>query len=685
MEPPAASQPPATISFARRRRRWRIARNVLLAILTAIFAVWLLLFITKGRFLRHPFESIASSLSDRTVKVGGNFQLYFAPLRIKFVAEELAVSNPQWAKENTLFAARRIEARIAPLSLLLGHRHVYALDLDRGVINLEWDAGHRRNTWTFATSGEGKPFEMPRIDRANITGTQIHYIDPQMPLLANLTIDPIAATDTRIGKAVGLKGSGTFRTTTFRMTAELLSPDASLSGAENRLQARAWAANSIIDVSGTLPALTEFEGVPLKVAAKGKDLSDLMAVIDVAIPQTRSYGLKAQLVKDAQTYRFTGMTGTFGQSDLSGRFTVTNAQRLRLDASLETRRLDIVDAAPFIGYNPDVVASQGAMAAAAQTGAGARRILPDAELPVAMMQRFDAGLDWKIGVVRSKNVPVSNIALKLSLDRGRLALSPLTFSMARGDVASDFVIDTRQRPSAIRYDIRLASTPMGRLLAGYGLADSGTTGTIRGRIELDGRGDTIHDSLATSSGRIAFVMPQGTLWTQNAQLAELDLGTFVSKMFQGKLKKPIEVNCGLLAFTVRGGTAAADPILIDTSKNVVIGRGGFSFATEAVDMAFRADGKKFSLLSGQSPVGLGGHFSEPKLQVISPQLVGRAGAGLGLALLATPVAGLLAFVDPGDAKSTACGPVLAGANASAQRTSNGKPRDDVGNGSTKKN
>jgi uncharacterized protein involved in outer membrane biogenesis len=685
MEPPAASQPPATISFARRRRRWRIARNVLLAILTAIFAVWLLLFITKGRFLRHPFESIASSLSDRTVKVGGNFQLYFAPLRIKFVAEELAVSNPQWAKENTLFAARRIEARIAPLSLLLGHRHVYALDLDRGVINLEWDAGHRRNTWTFATSGEGKPFEMPRIDRANITGTQIHYIDPQMPLLANLTIDPIAATDTRIGKAVGLKGSGTFRTTTFRLTAELLSPDASLSGAENRLQARAWAANSVIDVSGTLPALTEFEDVPLKVAAKGRDLSDLMAVIDVVIPQTRRYALEAQLVKDAQTYRFTGMTGTFGQSDLSGRFTVTNAQRLRLDAALETRHLDIVDAAPFIGYNPDVVASQGAMAAAAQTGAGARRILPDAELPVAMMQRFDAGLDWKIGVVRSKNVPVSNIALKLSLDRGRVALSPLTFSMAGGDVASDFVIDTRQRPSAIRYDIRLASTPMGRLLAGYGLADSGTTGTIRGRIELDGRGDTIHDSLATSSGRIAFVMPQGTLWTQNAQLAELDLGTFVSKMFQGKLKKPIEVNCGLLAFTVRGGTAAADPILIDTSKNVVIGRGGFSFATETVDMAFRADGKKFSLFSGQSPVGLGGHFSEPKLQVISPQLVGRAGAGLGLAVLATPVAGLLAFVDPGDAKSTACGPVLAGANASAQRTSNGKPRDDVGNGSTKKN
>ena len=45
---------------------------------------------------------------------------------------------------------------------------------------------------------------------------------------------------------------------------------------------------------------------------------------------------------------------------------------------------------------------------------------------------------------------------------------------------------------------------------------------------------------------------------------------------------------------------------------------------------------------------------------------------------------MLAFVDVGDAKSAACGPVLAGADAAAQRTTKGKPRDDVGNGTTAK-
>jgi hypothetical protein len=65
-------------------------------------------------------------------------------------------------------------------------------------------------------------------------------------------------------------------------------------------------------------------------------------------------------------------------------------------------------------------------------------------------------------------------------------------------------------------------------------------------------------------------------------------------------------------------------------------------------------------------------------------LLSRAGVGLGLAVFATPLAGVLAFVDVGDAKSAQCGPVLAGATAKAQRTTKGVPRDDVGRGTTAK-
>lgn len=669
---------------SRRRGAWRIARNILLTILGLLVAIWLVLYITKGRFLKHPFERFVGGQTHRPVTVAGDFQLYFAPFRIKFVAEKMTIANPAWATKPFLFQAERIDTRIAPLSLIWGKRRLYWLDLAKGAVDLEWNEDHSANTWTFSNEKGGKPLEFPRIDVATVRGTTIRYRDPRMQLIADLKVDDIRSADARIGKAVGVDGDGTIRGTPFRVTAQLLSPDATVNRGKNELRARAWAAHNVVDVSGTLPSIAGIEGVPLKTRARGRNLSELLGIIGVVIPNTRAYRLKAQLVQQGQEYRFTRMSGTVGESDVAGKLTITNGDRLHLDSTLTTKTLDIVDAAPFIGYNPDIVADKGAIAAAAATGAAPQRIMPDAELPIETMRRFDADLKWTIRTVRSRNLPISNVDLTLDLERGRLALSPLGFAMARGNVASDVVFDTRQRPTAVSYDIRLAPTPLGRLLAGYGVAEAGTTGTVKGRIKLDGRGDSIHDSLSTASGRIAFIVPQGQLWTRNVQLAELDLGTFVQKMFEDKLKKPVELNCGLVGFTVRGGVAAADPILFDTTKNVIVGRGGFSFRTEGIDLAFRADGKKFSLFSGQSPVGIGGVFAAPKLDVVSDQLLARAGAGLGLALVATPVAGMLAFVDVGDAKSAACGPVLAGATARAQRTTKGTPRDDVGKGTTAK-
>ncbi|WP_230482811.1 AsmA family protein [Sphingomonas sp. Leaf21] len=683
MDQVPADDIPASPTVARAGwRRW--ALRIVLGLLLVIAAIWLVLFVTKGRFLRHPFESIVGKLTHRRVSVGGDFQLYFAPWRIKFVAEKIAISNPDWATRPNLFTADRIDSRIAPLSLLFGKRRFTWLALTNGAVDLEWTSDHRTNSWTFSEKKGGKPLEFPRIDTAVVTGTTVRYRDPRLRVTAELALDDFRSQDARIGRAVGVRGKGLLRGTPFVVNAQLLSPDATANRGKNELLARMRTAGNVIDVAGTLPSIAAIENVPLQTRARGKDLSTLLEVIGVVIPRTRTYDIHAQLVKDGEVYRFTRMKGTFGDSDLTGKLTVTNGKRLHLDSTLATDKLDIVDAAPFIGYNPDIVATQGAQAAAAATGAGSQRLLPDAALPVATMQRFDANLKWTIRTVRSRRVPISDVDLTLALDRGKLTLSPLNFAMARGNVSSDVLFDTRERPSLVRYDIRLAPTALGRLLAGWGVAEAGTTGTVKGRIQLTGRGDTIHDSLATSNGRMAFILPAGSLWTRNAQLAELDIGTFVQKMFEKELKEPVRINCGLIAFTVRGGVAAADPILIDTTKNVVTGRGGFSFRNEALDMAIRADAKTFSLFSGQSPVGITGTFAKPGIDPISGDLLARAGAGLGLAVVATPLAGILAFVDVGDAKAAACGPVLSGARAAAQRTTKGKPRDDVGRGTTAK-
>ena len=665
----------------RRRRGWRIVRRVLGGVLLVLFAIWLVLYVTKGRFLKHPFERTVGALTNRPVSVAGDFQLYFDPVAIKFYAEGIRIANPSWATKPMLFAADRIDTRISPWSLIFGKRRLYWLDLTNGAVDLEWNAAHTTNSWTFSDKKGGKPLDFPLIDRATVTGTTVRYLDSRLKLLADLKIDDIRSADAQIGHAVGLTGKGIVRSTPFTLSAQLLTPDATVARGQNKLTMTAYAAHSRIDVTGTLPTIADIENVPLQVKATGRNLAELLRIIGVVIPQTRTYRLHAQLVQSGTDYRFTRMAGTFGDSDLSGKFTVSAIEpRIHIAAELATRTLDIVDVAPFIGYNPDIVASQGTVAAAAATGAAPARLLPDTALPVADLGNFDANVHYTVRVVRSRNVPIADIDLTVSLKDRELQISPLTFAMSRGNVAADVMIDAQRRPAHIDYDIRLAPTPMGRLLSGFGAMDSGTTGTIHGRIQLTGDGDSIHQSLATANGRMAFVIPAGTLSTRNVQLAELDIGTFAQRMFQHQLKAPVAINCGLVAFSVHGGAAAADPIIIDTTKNVITGRGGFDFGTEAIDLAFRADGKKFSLFSGQSPVGLKGYFSKPSIDVLSPQLLARTGSALGLALVATPPAAILAFVDIGDAKAAACGPILSAATASAQRTTKGKPRDDVGNG-----
>jgi len=670
------------------RKGWRrlpLPVRILIIIFGVLFALWLILFITKGRFLKKPFESVTSSMINRPVTVGGDFQLYFRPIMIKFLAEKIVIGNPRWASKDHLFTADLVDARIATFRLLFGHRRINWLELRNGDADLEWSRDGRSNTWTLGDPGrKAEPFRMPDVRQGVITGTTVRYRDPRLAIETDVKIDTVRAKDTRFANDIGFTGTGRARGRPFRMQGRLLSPNETAAGGRNRLAVTAQSLDARATISGTLRTATQIEDADLQLDLTGANLARLFDTIGVAIPDTRRYRIRSAVTYSDDAWRFTHMKGLFGASDVAGRLTVARPKgRLHMDATLATQSLDIIDAGPFIGYDPQALEAKGAAGAVTQVD-GHPRLLPDAPLRVEAISRFDADVKWTVRAIKGRNIPISNVALTLDLDHSRMKLSPFTFDMAGGFFSSDIVIDARRRPVFTDYDIRLSPTPMGRLLGRWGVEESGTTGTIKARARLSGSGDTVHDSLGSSNGRIAVIMPRGAMWARNAQLSEIDIGTFIQKMFENKLKEPVQINCGLIAFTVRDGVAAADPILIDTQKNVILGRGGFSFKTEAVDLALRADGKKFSLFSGQSPVGLNGYFAAPGLAVISPELLSRAGAAIGLGVVASPVAAILAFVDVGDAKSAACGPILSGAAATAQRTTKGKPRDDVGHGTTAK-
>jgi len=651
-------------------RPWREGLTWPLRILGGLAALlilaWAVLFVTKGRFLKGPFVGMATEWTGRQVRVGGDFNLYLNPIHIQFLAEDIAIANPPWARDDQLFEAERVELQVNLWRLIFGGgmRFRY-LDIVRGDIALETDA-QGRNSWTFR-QGESEPFEMPRIRRAAIVGTTLSYVDPIQKLEARLRIGDVAARRSAIQGPLTLSGSGRSHGMPFSVSGTLTSPNETLAGGRNDLRLHIDVADSDIDVKGRLQGVTEFEGSDLDVTAQGRTLQTPFRLLGAVVPETRRYRINAHLTKVGDEWRFTRMNGKFGDSDIAGRMTIARpATRMTISADLSSRSLDILDAGPWIGYSPERLDALGGRGAITSDG-GRPRVLPDAQLDISGLASFDANVKYRARNVRTGTVPIGNLEVDLALRDRRMDLRPVAFDLAGGRLTADITINARARPVVTDYDVRLSPVALGRLLTSFDVENSGTTGTIKGRMQLRGYGTTVRDSLGSSSGRIAMILPRGTLWLRNAELAELDVGDFIQAAISKKLKKPAQIRCGLLGFTVRRGTAVADPIFIDTEKSVIRGRGSFSFAQESLDLAVEADSKNFSLFSGQSPIGIEGYFAAPRIDPIKPELIKRGVIGAVAGVVASPIAAVLAFIDVGEEKDTDCGPVLAGARTAAVR------------------
>ncbi|MGL4541401.1 MAG: AsmA family protein, partial [Polymorphobacter sp.] len=506
-----------------------------------------LLYVTKGRFLKAPFERLASRSAGRAVSVGGDFQLYLNP-NIVFVAGDLRVANPDWARDDALFAAKSIDLELGLWRLLFGEQRYRHLNIDQGRIGLERDA-QGRVSWSFDPA---KPLQIPAIDRAAITGTKLRYRDARRRIDLDVSIGDVAASAApgqgRIAAPLTFAGSGTAMAAPFSLRGALTTPNTTLAGGRTGLDLQVGVADTKITVTGTLAGATRLDGADLEFSVAGRNLQTPFALLGITVPATRPYRIGAHLTKAGNEFRFPRSAGRFGDSDIAGTLTMARPQaRLRLDGKLASQTLDILDVGPWLGYSPAAIEAKGGKGLIT-VKAGRPTILPDAPLDIAGLAGFDAHIAYTAARVRTGNAAITALAADLTLDDRKLTLAPLAFDLSGGRLTANITLNARVTPVVTDYDIALSQVALGRLLTAFDVENSGTTASVRGRLQLRGYGDTVHKSLSRSNGRIALVFPSGTLWVRNIQLAKLDLQNFLAAFFKGKLKKPTSIRCGLVAF-----------------------------------------------------------------------------------------------------------------------------------------
>ncbi|MBT2186836.1 AsmA family protein [Sphingobium nicotianae] len=645
-EPIVQATAPAPLPMlVKRRRPW------LWAAITLPLAGWAALAFGAATPLKGIVERHATAALGRAVTVGGALRILVTPFSVTFTGEQVRIANPKWALADNFLDAGTVSARLATFDLLVGQPGLRMLAIADGTIDLERSKHANRINWDIGRPGT--LFDATAIRRIDADHVAIHFRDNLRGAEAQLTLE-------QGGRGIiDLRGEGRIGERHFALTGTTRSAE----GAPTKFDIRAHTDAYALAVRGEAETPFKLNANDLDVSARGADFAQLAALGGITLPAMPDYEIKAAMSAAPGAWHFSHVAGRIGSTDLTGKLTLDQRhERPRIFAELASRTLNLDDARQLFGI-------ENASVATLDDEEGLRfvpRLLPDAHLSSEALRRFDAVVAYRADAVHAAPHAPAHLSMTLALVDGRLQVSPASVDLGGGFVSSDIFIDTRRKPALVRGDIRLSPTPMGRLLADWGIAPAGTTAMVKGRIQLTGQGDTLREVIGNANGRMALIIPGGMARMAPASASSLDMANVSDAMFSDgeSEEQPTGIRCGLIAFTVREGLATADPILIDTQGHVLTGSGELDLRDERLDLRLSADGKAMTFFARPHPVRIGGTFSDPVLERAPVSWFGESRLfGLPLPSLGA----IFGFVDPGAAQAPACGPILRGAPESAQR------------------
>jgi uncharacterized protein involved in outer membrane biogenesis len=87
---------------------------------------------------------------------------------------------------------------------------------------------------------------------------------------------------------------------------------------------------------------------------------------------------------------------------------------------------------------------------------------------------------------------------------------------------------------------------------------------------------------------------------------------------------------------------------------LITGRGDISLNSEALNVALQGNPKKLRLTRVRAPITVKGTLAHPAFGIDAGKLAEQGAVATALGTLLTPVAAVIAFIDPGRAKNKDC-------------------------------
>jgi uncharacterized protein involved in outer membrane biogenesis len=624
-----------------------------LALLVAfIAAIW------NWNWFRGPMARFASARMHREVTISGNLNVHLWSWTPTATLDGVHVANPTWAGRGRMADIGRIAVRIRLVPLFTGALDLRRLEFDDPQISLWRDAAGRA-TWDFSDGKQGgAPLRLPPIRNFIIKNGDLKVQDDVRKLTFTGSID---AQERQGGQAHGfqMNGQGTLNTQPFTLQVTggpLLNID------RNKpypFDADIRAGATYVTAKGAVPKPFDFGHFYMDATSRGPDLADLYGLTGVALPNTPPYDLHARLTRNDHIYRLDRIGGRVGSSDLSGELEVDSGRpRTMLQADLVTRNLNFPDLGALFGGAPKVgpVAST-TQKVVAQHLAAENRIFPDTTLNTRKIRSIDADVTYKATAIRNAPINLTAGSTRVKLNDGLLRAEPLSLDLPQGRIAGFVQLDARKTTPTTQIDLKLSNARLESLFPFKFQGGTPFAGTVVGRAQLTGAGDSVHKAFANADGRVMVVAPGGEIRQSIAELMGVDVIKGLG-LLNSKSQQTTPIRCAVANFQARNGVLTATQLVFDTEPVLVTGGGQIDLGAER--LAFRAQGhpKKFQLVRLLVPVNIEGPIRSPSLRLEKGQAFAQGGIALALGAVLSPLAALLPFVDPGLAKDANCAAMI---------------------------
>jgi AsmA family protein len=631
-----------------KRTGWALAATVA----AMIVLVALLAAAVDAGYLRGPFVRFLAAHSGRQIQINGRLEAHLFSFHPRLSAERVTIGNPSWTP-----AGLTVEAGKITLAIELpwfGHGFgIERIETDAMILHLIRDSKGRAN-WQLQDLAAGKGGgSLPVIHSLSMSNLRVDLADARRHLQFDGVVSVHDASGARGAGPLQIEGTGQLngKTATFELTGD------PLAGASRRkpyhFSFDERSSGSRLTGRGFLLRPFQLDALDTSFDGTGADLKDLYFLTGVSLVNTGSYHLSGNLSRRGTNTKFTDLLLTFGQSDVRGElFIDSSGERSKLDTDLNSQLLRMSDL--------------GLRAAGREPEGSPTLLMSNATLSVDAVRRSDTAANFHAVRVEVGKVSLRKVAATLTIDHGIVSLAPLTAELLEGKLAAHVRLDATKDVPAVDVDLKFSDLQLA-LLDHKAKGPAPLDGLVRARITVTGQGRSMHEVAATANGTVTAVLPHGTVRDSFAELTGIDLGGL--GLLLTKNMRETGVRCGVASFQAHQGTLTAQTLVVDTDPVLITGDGDVHMDSEGLDLRFRGHPKHMRLLRVRSPILVRGTLTHPSIDLQARNSAAQAAEAVALGVVLTPLAAILAFVDPGLAKDADCAALMASGHADDARAS----------------